>query len=306
MKKILFVFAVSFCTIGCTKLIMSAIPNELKLGSKWKISQEEFKQSIKSVLILNVYTDSALIPFATSGFEEQSFDNKFRETYYALVNRKKNIVDKTVNDAFKNGTVKIRTVELPLDNNLLLNIKKDVSPLKDTSIIWPNNYDYSLNPDFIKELAKKYSVDAVFFQYLQVYKDFELYYWTTDNNMPSPSGYGGTYTTTSHSLILPIFKTEYKFIMYDRNGGLITRCPPLSPELTAKLKPSSFGNPDIPSGTGLNLPLEMLVSKGDGTYYARKLTVDEISNKSLDKRFTKNIQKILGRKGENYILNDLK
>jgi hypothetical protein len=304
MRNIFFICAILLSSTGYTQIFKNLIPEELRLGSKWTISEQEFKRNIKSVLIINVYTDSALIPPAFPGFEKNSFDNGFRTKFYDFINGKKDLVDKVVADAF-NGAYKIKTEGYPIDNLILAKIKKEVRPLKDSIIRWPNNYDYSLNADYVKELIKKYSVDAVFFHYLQVYKDYEWYYWTEDRTLAHTSYYEQI-STTAHSFILPIFKLEYKFIMYNKNGEKITRCPPLSPALLAKLKIAASEMPDVPPDTELEPYLETLLSDDNVHYYTRIKTIDEFFTKNLDDQFSKNIEKTLGRKKGNYLFNDLK
>lgn len=164
-KKIfvlLFIFSCFFFFVSCGT------------SSNLLVKEPDFQTTVKKILVIPVYTGDELLPKLPKKLNNLDFNKKYRNSFYKGIKKTKSVTNKIVVDTLKNGKFKLETVVLK--ENISKKIVKYRDKIKINSIDWPFNYSYALRKEVIPKLIDKYKVDAVYFQYLQVKKQEELFY----------------------------------------------------------------------------------------------------------------------------------
>jgi hypothetical protein len=284
--RLMILFASVAVLVGCVDMVIGMLPEELRPKSKWMISEDAFRAKAKSVLVLEVYTDPEMMPLAPAGYEAFGFDKDFRDRYSALVDREKAVVNRIVMEALGKGPYRLKTASAAIDPALAASIVCETYALeKEGEVVWPNNKRYALTKETARKLAAAYQVDAVYFHYLQVNKEWHYHGWQE--------------AYVDCSIELPQFSLQYNCILYDKNGANITQ--PADDYFTGVTLGPLLESHDARSDCSCRLVKK---SFDDLKYVDTARGMNREKTRDPEEYLERSIKETIGVAGDNFIFHD--
>jgi hypothetical protein len=274
-----------FSSVNCAHIITGMLDKGGLL-----IGKDAFREQIHSVLVLPVYVDSEVV-----STYDQRYSGDYRNALVSYLMSKNDIIVSNVKDILTEGTFKLSVITPGYSEIKFKGVKKHEYGLKTIyqsgqKIVWSHNLYYTMDIAAIKELAVKFNADAVFFQYLQVNKQWTHYGW------------GGSVMRIINDTLF------YTGIMYDRNGQIVfTRDSDLmkddsSPKEKFDMAFNNFSpEKDAPNDFwfGKLFPMEIVYMADNNRYMSRPKTIDK-----LPKDFKKYIELQFQRDSKvNYLID---
>jgi|GEM_PF-5396961 len=185
-KKVSFLSIVLILFLGCA-------------SSNLKVKPDYLKSNIKSVLVISVYIDKQAVPSYPKGLESFDYSKEERKKIYSALLDGKAQINKSVKDLLSRGKYKFNVITYKDNDYSFLKKREADSPIRGYK-----NISFYISKNDIAKLSKKYKADAIFFHYIQAFKEMENYRLK-----------GGG------SVNLPLSYLFYYPYLYDKNGALL-------------------------------------------------------------------------------------